>query len=194
MRIWKPAIVTLAVSGIVLAGGMAFAAWSDSAKTIVLEAQAASLPAGSQPGIDAHNDLVVLRWAPKHLTGTVQVGGYIVSRHGTTGTTVVCTVTTPGCRDKNVPPGSWTYTVQTAMGAQWRGPAGPASLPAVITGPATPPAPHAGVGPGTAGHLPGPQSAAVPASPSPQASPSPAPAPSSPSPSPTSAVSAPPGG
>ena len=125
---WGAALAaTVALLG---TGTVASAAWyadgpgsGDSAAVV--------LPPGSAPSGAARGTTVIITWPAVDVVAGVPVSGYIVSRvnaftggPGVVGAGCSGVVTTTGCSEVNVPPGSWAYSVAPAEG-NWTGQSSP---------------------------------------------------------------------
>jgi hypothetical protein len=139
----KITFIAAGVSTVVLgSSAFAYAGWTTSSPSTVLNVSAASVPDGPRPTAVAHGQEVDLSWVRTNVSARVPAQRYLIRRHGAAGPIIVCTASAPGCRDTQVPPGQWTYTVRLML-QTWEGSDGPPSLPVTVGGTA-----DAGVAPG----------------------------------------------
>ena len=100
--------------------------------------QARSLPAGKAPTTSVSGRSVTVSW--QAATDGAPVSGYVVNRYSADGVAqsvkAGCSGTVSGlsCTEKDVPSGSWTYTVTPQQG-NWRGAESPRSQPASVGAP-----------------------------------------------------------
>jgi hypothetical protein len=106
---------------IALVGTMAVAAWLSTGSASGV-ATATSIDKANAPSASRGTGAVQLTWTPSTMADGSAVGGYQVVRHSGSTSTVVCTVTLPGCSDTSPLPGGVTYGVVATAGTQWRGP------------------------------------------------------------------------
>lgn len=139
----KASLVLATVTSLaVIGGGVAFAgSWFTTAPDLrVKKLTTATMPDfDSGPAVDLRNGNVTIQWVAQKLVKGVPVQRYIVRRYNaaTGASAQICgdDVTVSKCKDSDVPPGQWEYTVRTAH-YQWRGPESPHSDAITIT-PAT---------------------------------------------------------
>lgn len=124
------------VLGVVLAPGLALAAWTAAGSGDAF-GRAFAMPTGSTPSVSVTGRNVTLSWSGSTFPNGDPVDGYVVRRYpsgGGASQTVLAdcagTVTTTSCVEHAVPAGSWVYTI-TPVHASWTGTEGATS--AVVT-------------------------------------------------------------
>ena len=139
MRRLLPTLLTVVV--ITSASGVAFAAWNVGG-TGTGYSRARSMPGGSTPSAAAAVRDVTVSWTPVDFPAGTPLTNYIVRRyHASTGVaqTILsdCAGVVAGtsCVERNVPAGSWRYTV-TPVHQSWRGAESATSTPVTVGPPA----------------------------------------------------------
>jgi hypothetical protein len=128
----KITFITAGVSTVVLgSSAFAYAGWTTTSPSTVLSVSAASVPDGPRPTAVVRGHTVDLSWARKKVSASVPAQRYLIRRHGAAEPIIVCTVSTPGCEDTDVPPGEWTYTVRLLL-QTWEGSDGPPTAPVTV--------------------------------------------------------------
>jgi hypothetical protein len=134
-----PLPATTIVAGVLLLTptGIADAAWVVGGSGAG-GATAAVMPTGLTPTGSATGSSVTLRWPAVTLTDGAPVQGYVVSRYNaasgtqaTVGAGCSGVVTSTGCTESGVPPGTWVYT-DTPVVQSWNGGQSPPSAPIVV--------------------------------------------------------------
>lgn len=155
MKLFPKLSLTVALAAVLALSGAvyAFAGWIVDTPPTVIKMRVAAMPPGNAPSVakapsGKHADL---RWVPTRLVPGVKAQSYIVTRIGLGAPVVVCDhVTKAACRDKKVPPGTWTWKVRPVF-ESWEGEDSPASLPLEFAGRKQPAAePAAAAEPGAA--------------------------------------------
>ncbi|GIV00569.1 MAG: hypothetical protein KatS3mg014_2184 [Actinomycetota bacterium] len=128
------------VLGVVLAPGLALAAWTAAGSGDAF-GRAFAMPAGSTPSVSVTGRNVTLSWSGSTFPNGDPVDGYVVRRYpsgGGASQTVLAdcagTVTTTSCVEHAVPAGSWVYTI-TPVHASWTGTEGATSAAVTIDPP-----------------------------------------------------------
>lgn len=129
------------VSGI---GSAAYAFWQSISSSNFAAAAGDAVMAGSKPSASIKGADITVSWAAGSTTGGRPVTGYTVTRYDAasngakTQATGACggTVTVLSCAERNVPGGTWYYTVTPAI-SLWEGPESPRSDG--VTADSTPP-------------------------------------------------------
>jgi hypothetical protein len=117
----KRVLAAIAGVAIVLVGTTAVAAWLSSGSAIGT-ATATSVNQANAPSATRDDGGVLITWTASAMADGSAVGGYQVVRHSGASSTVVCTVTSPGCVDTSPLPGAVTYGVVATAGTRWTGP------------------------------------------------------------------------
>lgn len=139
--LFRSSLVAATALAVALSGSvLAYASWTTTAEPSVLRLRTIDMPPGNAPSVakapsGKHADL---RWVPTRLMPGVKAQSYIVTRIGPGAPVVVCDhVTKAACRDKKVPPGTWTWKVRPVF-ETWEGADSPASLPLEFADPKQP--------------------------------------------------------
>ncbi|WP_306206706.1 LamG-like jellyroll fold domain-containing protein [Actinoplanes sp. RD1] len=124
-------VVLLFVAGALLVGGgVAWAFWTAPATPGSSGGgTAAEVPAAATPTVGRWADHAVqVSWPAVTLSNGVPAGGYVVRRYNattgvvqTTGPGCSGTLATLSCTETGVPAGSWRWSVQGVIGANWTG-------------------------------------------------------------------------
>ena len=132
-------LVAGAVALVVLAPGVAFAAWTGHGSGTG-SVKANSMPTGSTPSVSVTGRNVTVNWTASTIGG-VSVAGYIVKRYDastlalqTIGAGCSGTIAALTCTEAAVPAGSWKYAIAPSQG-MWIGTEGAKSATATVASP-----------------------------------------------------------
>ena len=127
------------VGSLVITSSVADATWISSAGGSG-GASAITVNPGSAPTATISGRTVQLTWTASTMSNGAAVGGYIVTRYDSTGSsqqtivsgTCAALVSGTSCSETATPPGTWQYSVTPAYG-DWRGPESPKTSATVGT-------------------------------------------------------------
>jgi hypothetical protein len=116
-------VVVIGGMGLTAAAGgslYAFANWTLAPAPALLTMRTATMPPGNTPSIEQRGRNAVLHWVPNRVAAGVAAQSYVVLRHGVDGSTEVCRSTVPRCTERDVPIGTWKWTVRPVY-ETWEG-------------------------------------------------------------------------
>jgi hypothetical protein len=116
MRSRARIVLSASVVALIVAGpGSAFAAWViDAVGSVSSKAQI--MPGGSMPAVSVSGRNVTVSWSASRFSGGTPVSGYTVRRYeggspSSPGSACSGTITVLRCTERDVPPGTYRYTV-----------------------------------------------------------------------------------